>query len=118
MCSKLEEFYKCYTSDPKYDILKNKRKGFLGGTTDSYTFQSNVGLVKIVCNKGLDTIGFSEIDVRLLSTVATKNDVITSEGSSFITTNDSTFIDKEGNAKLRNLFTYSEYNFPTPKHLN
>ena len=112
MCSELDEFYQCFVNDLKYDILFNKIIGPFGGVARSYTFNSNNGMIKVVCDKGVNTLGYSSISIKLLGTVRSVGEHITSEGSSFLTSGMT--IDKDGNSRMHNPLSISEYNFPTP----
>lgn len=109
MYSELDEFYQCFVNDPKYDILFNKVVGPFGGVVRSYTFNSNNVMIKVICDKGINTLGYSSINVKLLGTVRSVCERITSEGSSFLTAGIT--IDNGGKSRMYNPFSISEYNF-------
>ena len=112
MCDIIEDFYKCFTEDFKYDVLNNKTIGPLGGVSRSYTFNSGVGPVKLTCKRGITTLGLSIIEIKLLGTVKSLGERITSEGTTFIST--SLTIDKDGKSEINQLLSTSKYNFPKP----
>ena len=111
-CSEINNFYKCFT-DIKFGMLANNTIGPFGGVTNTYTFQSKTGLVKVQCDSGINTLTFSNIKILLLGSVKSSGESISSEGTGFNARKISR-IENNGTASIKTLFFNGNITFPIP----
>lgn len=81
-CSHIDEFYQSLEASGKYEpIVSQKTFGLFSGTRSSYSVPTSDGFVKIKCDSGLNTLGWSYLNI--MNSVPGNSTGLTSEGSSF-----------------------------------
>jgi len=86
----------------------------ISGTRSSYSVPTSGGFVKVKCDSGVNTIGWSRLDIMILGSVRGDSTGVTSEGTSFFAKSIQP-LDSNGFLQVNTLTSTATVQLPYPK---